>query len=536
MVAQSTLLRGARLVSQGAGVSDVTDVRIAGGRVAEVGRLSAESLEQVFDLDGLYLTAGFIDTHTHADCAAFMEKEFAALALANLRQGVTTQLCGNCGYSPFPIEKARSAEAFLHILPALGPGTQIFPSLRDWRDAIGDATLPTNLAPLVGHGSLRAGVMGFENRPAAESELRKMEDLLERCLQDGAFGLSSGLIYSPGTFAGAEELVRLARVAARFDAPYVTHLRNETNRVVQAVEEAIQIGSRSSASVHIAHHKAAGRKNWGRTAETLGLVDRARAQGLTITLDVYPYTAGSTALQALLPPWVQEGGTQTMLERVRDDGIRKRIAVELEAESDTWQNLVAATGWDGIVIAAAPGNSAAEGRSLAALAESAGTTPLEVLCEILIAEGGNVTIILHMMDEADVRRVLAWPGAMIGSDGILQPGRPHPRIAGSFARVLGKYVRDDKIWPLPEAIRRITSLPARRFKIPRRGTIRPGAAADVVAFDAGRLHDRATYEDPLAPPDGIIHVMVNGVMSVQDGDLTGQWSGRVLSRGSAHGI
>jgi N-acyl-D-amino-acid deacylase len=530
------LLRGGRVVDGEAGTAEIADVRISGDQIVEVGRLSAASAEDVYQLDGLYLAPGFIDTHTHADCVAFLDGSHASLALANLRQGVTTQVCGNCGFSPFPVPDQRRSELLDHLAPALGPGTRTFPTLGDWRDATVEARLPTNLAPLVGHGTLRAAVMGFADRAPTGAELLQMQALLRDSLDDGAFGMSTGLVYSPGMFASTEEIVGLARVCASHGTPYASHVRNETDQVESAIDEAIEIGRQSMASVHVSHHKVAGRSKWGSSTGTLAQLDRARASGVDVTVDVYPYTAGSTALQALLPPWVQAGGTDAMLQRLRDPATRQRIAKELVEPGANWQNLVRATGWEGIVVAAAPGRSEAEGTTIAALAGDAGTDPVEVVAELLIAERANVTIVLHMMDEKDVRNVLKWPHAMIGSDGILQPGRPHPRLAGTFARILDAYVKQAKLWPLPEAVRRMTSMPAGRFGIPGRGRIAPGAAADMVVFDLDAVRERATYEQPLTPPDGIVHVIVNGVLALENGAVTGHSAGRILSRDGRRGV
>jgi N-acyl-D-amino-acid deacylase len=537
MAETRVLFRGGTVIDGSGSTAEVADVRVSAGRIQDVGRLQRHVDESVYDLDGLDLAPGFIDTHTHADCLAFLDTAHEDLALANLRQGVTTQVCGNCGFSPFPVQESFKREMQDHLLPALGPGTRTFPSLSQWREAVDAAGLPANLAPLVGHGSLRAGVMGFDDRSAAAPELNRMEQALDSCLSEGAFGFSTGLIYSPGTFAPTSELIRLAKVAARHGVPYATHLRNETNRLEEAVAEAVEIGNQSGVGVHISHHKAAGRSNWGRTSQTLQRLDHARNDGLDVTIDVYPYTAGSTALQALLPAWVQQGGTNRMLDRLQHAAIRQRVRAELAQPSATWQNLVEAAGWDGIVIAAAPERPDTEGKSLEQMAAETRQDPADTVFDLLTASRGNVTIILHMMREADVRDVLRWPHAMIGSDGILQPGRPHPRLAGTFARVLGTYAREQQFWPLPEAVQKMTSLPARRFAIPGRGRIAPGAVADIVVFDPLRLADQSTYQEPLRPPAGIIHVMVEGVLAIENGAPTGRNAGRVLRRNtSEHGL
>jgi len=513
----------------------VADVRVANGLIEAVGDLGPLPGEEVRDLNGLYLAPGFIDTHTHADCIAFLGPESEALTVANLRQGVTTQVCGNCGFSPFPVLSVER-EITSHLLPALGPGTRIFRSLQEWRGAATEATLPTNLAPLVGHGTLRANVMGFEDRHATEAELRQMEELLSACLEDGALGFSSGLIYAPGTFATTDELTRLARVAGRYGALYATHVRNESDHVLGALQEAIAIGSQSGCPVHVSHHKTAGRANWGRTQETLARLERARADGVDITIDVYPYTAGSTALQAILPPWVQRDGAEAMLERLKDGAVRQRIRRDWVETTPTWQNLVHAAGWEGIVVASASDHPEIEGKSLAELQAETHRDPVDLVCELLISQRANVTIILHMMAESDVQNALRWSYAMIGSDGILQPGRPHPRIAGTFARVLATYVKTRQLLSLTEAVRRMTSLPAWRFGLSTRGRIAPGASADLVVFDLSALSDRSAYEEPLTPPEGIVHVMVNGVLALEDGALTGRRAGEVLGRVDRHGV
>jgi N-acyl-D-amino-acid deacylase len=522
-------------VVDGVTTTGVADVRVANGLIKEVGDLSPLPGEEVRDLDGLYLAPGFIDTHTHADCVAFLEPELEALAVANLRQGVTTQVCGNCGVSPFPVVDLERGIAS-HLLPALGPGTRIFRTLEEWRCAVTGATMPTNLAALVGHGTLRANVMGFEDRRATEAEMQQMEGLLTTCLEDGALGFSSGLIYAPGTFAPTDELTRLARVAGQHGTLYATHVRNESDHVLDALQEAITIGSRSGCPVHVSHHKTAGRANWGKTKATLAMLERARAEGVDITIDVYPYTAGSTALQAILPPWVQQDGAEAMLERLKDGRVRQRIRRDLTETTPTWQNLVRAAGWQGIVVASARGHPELEGKSLAELQAEARQDPVDLVCELLIAHRANVTIILHMMAESDVRNTLRWQHAMVGSDGILQPGRPHPRIAGTFTKVLATYVKAQQLLSLSEAVRRMTSLPARRFGLSTRGRIAPGASADLVVFDLAALADRTTYEEPLTPPQGIAHVIVNGVFALQDGALTGRRAGEVIGRLDRHGV
>jgi dihydroorotase/N-acyl-D-amino-acid deacylase len=388
----------------------------------------------------------------------------------------------------------------------------------------------TNLATLVGHGTLRAGVVGFADRRAESSELRAMREATARALDDGAVGLSSGLVYAPGSYAPTEEVIELARAAAERGRPYVTHMRNEADNVDAAIDEALRIGVESGAAVQISHHKAAGQKNWGRTAETLAQIDRARRAGIDVTLDVYPYTAGSTILTSLLPPWANDGGIEALLGRLGSAETRERIRRDLSRGLERWQRIVEGEeAWENVRIATAPRHPAYEGRSVAALAEAEGLDAVDFVADLLRAEAGRVTVVLSIMAEEDVQRVLASPLAMIGSDGIPIPGKPHPRWAGTFARVLGRYVRERGLMTLEEAVHKMTGLSAERFGLAGRGRVTEGMVADLVVFDPATVEDAATYYDPLLPPRGVQHVLVNGRFGVRDGTPTGARAGLFLA-------
>jgi dihydroorotase/N-acyl-D-amino-acid deacylase len=307
-------------------------------------------------------------------------------------------------------------------------------------------------------------------------------------------------------------------------------MRGESDTVVDSVREALRIGRESGMAVHISHHKAAGRANWGKTERTLELVDEARRDGLDVTLDVYPYTAGSTILYALLPPWAQVGGVDAMVQRLGDRRVRERVVEAIEAPAAGWENMARNAGWDNIVLSSVPGRPEVEGRSLTELAQEAGTTPAEVAFDLIVSQRGRATMILHQMAEEDVARVLAYEGAMVGSDGIPLPGKPHPRWAGTAVRVLGRYAREQRLLSLPEAIRKLTSLPADRFGLADRGRIAPGKVADLVVFDPESVLDRATFDEPLLSPLGVSEVVVAGRVAVRGGELTGVQAGEVLAR------
>ncbi|HWM08351.1 MAG TPA: D-aminoacylase [Solirubrobacteraceae bacterium] len=502
------------------------DVGVAGGRLV-LGDLGGADARRI-DAAGAVVAPGFIDTHTHSDLGPLLGPEHEDVAAASVRQGVTTEVAGNCGFSPFPIGSPHRADVEEQLSPLFGDVPLPWDDLTGYREAVQGAGMRNDLALLVGHGTLRAAVMGFADRPARDDELALMRRRLEEALDQGAVGMSSGLVYAPSMYAPLEELVELGRILARHGVPYTSHIRNETHGLEDAVEEALAVGRGSGAAVHLSHHKAAGRDNWGRTETTLAMVDAARESGMDVTLDVYPYVAGSTLLHSLLPPWSQEGGTAAMLERLATE--RPRIVRDVRDGLPGWHNIGGAAGWDKVSISACPEPSL-EGRVIADLAAEAGADPVEHVCELLLAYGGHVQVILEVMAEEDVRRVLRHRCTAIGSDGIPMPGRPHPRWAGSFARVLGRYVREERVLELEDAVRKMTALPASRFGLRDRGRLADGARADLVVFDPGAVIDRATFEDSVLPPDGIRLVVVGGAVVVEEGSLTGARPGAVAAPG-----
>ncbi|MFE7133971.1 amidohydrolase family protein [Streptomyces sp. NPDC057638] len=524
------IVRGGTLVDGTGAPPREADIAVSGGRIVLLRPGRPRRAAEVIDATGRAVAPGFIDVHTHSDAlAAVADPPPAALGLAPLLQGVTTEIAGNCGISLFPALPERRAELAEHLrvtfgLGPLAPGADMdaFAAAQD------PARRATHIASLVGHGTLRAGVMGFDARPPDSGELRAMCALLDRALTEGAAGLSTGLIYPPGGYAATEEIVALATVAARHGKPYVTHLRDEMSQVEAALEEALDIAVRSGAPLQVSHHKTAGRHGWGATLRTLPRLERARADGVDVLCDVYPYTAGSTVLHAMLPPWVTEGGITALLGRLGGAGVRERIRADITQGVPGWENTVGNGGWELIGVAAAPRHQEVEGRRIADLAAARGADPVDYVCDLLLAEHGEVTIISHSMREDDVRRVLTSPLSMIGSDGVPKPGRPHPRWAGTFARVLGHYGRAEGLLPLETAVHKMTGLPARRFGLTARGVLRDGAHADLVVFDPATIRDTATFADPLRPPEGLHTVVVAGTVAVRDGHPTAARAGTVL--------
>ncbi|MDR7523713.1 MAG: D-aminoacylase [Armatimonadota bacterium] len=531
------LIRGGHIVDGTGNPWFCGDVGVAGEWIASLGDLRGASARRVIDADGAVVAPGFIDLHTHSD---FTLPRFPR-ADAMVRQGVTTQLVGNCGFSPFPVEPSR--------LDLLRPYAAFLDAGLSWTwtDAAGYAshleTLPLgcNVALQVGHGAVRIAAMGFDARDPTAQELGTMQRMVADAMEQGAFALSSGLIYVPGCYAGTDELVALADVVARYGGFYSSHIRGEGDTLVPAVNEALTVGRRAGVPVQLSHHKASGRRNWGRVEATLAMIDAARAEGMDVLADQYPYTAGSTTLAAIVPAWALEGGLDGLQHRLRDPALRARIRTEiLGAGGDDARAPAREFDPASIMISQIPDgpHKPFEGRWLGEIAAAWNLEPVDAALRLLEAERGGIQMIVFSMSEDDVRRVMRHPAVAIASDGwTLHPasgGKPHPRSYGTYARVLGKYVRQDGVLRLEDAVRKMTSLPAQRLGCVGRGLIRPGCVADLVIFDPAQVADRATFEDPHQFCAGVSHVIVNGRAVIDEGQDTGLAAGRILRRGQPH--
>jgi N-acyl-D-amino-acid deacylase len=460
------------------------DVAVDGGRITVVGDAPAGRVE--VDAGGHVLAPGFVDTHTHDDGALLAHPHLRF----KLAQGCTTLVVGNCGFSPFPASGSAGG--------LWGREAEGLADLASFRRAVHDARPACNAVALVGHNALRAAAMGEERRRPTPAEQARMRAWVEAAMADGACGLSSGLIYRPGRWADTGEVADLAGAAGAAGGLYATHMRNEGDRLLDAVDEALRIGRESGCGVHISHHKAAGRPNWGKVADSLAVVDEANAAGDDVTLDVYPYTAGSGR----------------MIEYFDLDRPDPDLAAVIR-------------------LASCPAFPEYEGRMVVDIAADAGEEPAGVVHRILTAPRGDRTICIHfIIDEADIETNLRHPRMMIGSDGIPDlKGRPHPRLDGTMPRVLGEYVRERGVIPLEEAVRRMTALSCERFGLAGRGTVTEGAWADLVLFDPATIRDTATYDDPQQEPEGVALVVVNGEVAYDHGRHTGAGAGRLLRYG-----
>lgn len=496
---------------------------IADGRIASTGGDVPTDLPSL-DAEGLVLAPGFIDTHAHADLQPLTARS-PEVHFSRILQGVTTEVSGNCGFSPFPVDGDPSeTQRLLGLL--FGPDAPVFGDLDTYAAEIEAQGAASNLAPLVGHGTLRASVLGMEDRRATKEELDRMGAMLARALGQGAFGLSTGLCYTPSAFADPSEVVELARVVASAGGIYATHVRNETDGIRPALREAIETARATGVTLHISHLKAAGGTNHHTAPDLLAILERAMVEGIDVTADAYPYTAGSTMLHSLLPPRLIDHGIEAMLDRLSDPGVRSQIDRSLVEGVPGWQNLGSAAGWDRVTIASAPRHREREGKTVTDLRQPEDRFVADTIARILIDEGGSVVAVIEVMVEEDVRAIIAWQHTMIGSDGIPLPGTPHPRLTGTFPRVLSRYRGPS----LEATVARMTGIPAQRFRLTDRGVIRDGAIADLVLFDPAEVSDQSTYADPWAAPTGIHHVLVAGKAAVWAGEAVNGSLGRVLRR------
>lgn len=506
------------------------DVVVAGDRIVAVEEGSPARGDREIDAGGLAVSPGFIDVHTHADLLAFLPDDLTPLRSAALAQGVTTLIVGNCGFSVFPtFDEALLGDVERHLGSLFGSGARVFEDLESYRSELEAAGLESNVAALVGQGTLRAAVVGFENRPPTKSELDHMCSLAGVAFSQGALGLSTGLLYPPGSYAGTDEIVAIARVAGRAGRLYVTHMRNEMGRVKAALDEAVRISENASVPLQVSHLKSAGRENHGQLPHLLDALRDAADRGLDVGADAYPYEKGSTVLHALLPPWATEGGVGATITRLASNETRQRLRNDFESPPADWQNFIEGGSWDDVRVASSPGRQDLEGQTIAEIASAHDRGEIDVVADLLISERCSVTITVEMASAGDVTDCLTSSQVMVGSDGIPIPGKPHPRWAGSFARVLSREGRERFGLTLAEAVRKMSSYPAQRFGLADRGVVRVGAIADLVVFDEERIRDQATYSEPLLPPTGVEHVIVNGQHVVDSGRLTGRRAGQVLS-------
>jgi N-acyl-D-amino-acid deacylase len=506
------------------------DVAIDGERIAAVGDLSAARGAEELDATGLAVTPGFINMLSWAVNTLIADGR----SQSDIRQGVTLEVFGE-GWSMGPLNDAmkqyaveRQADIRYDIE---------WTTLSEYLEYLERRGISTNVASFVGATTVRIHELGFADRAPTGEELERMRQLVRTAMEEGSLGVGSSLIYAPAFYAGTEELIELARVAGEYGGSYISHLRSEGAGLEGAVEELIRIAREAGVPAEIYHLKAAGKENWPKLERVIERIEQARAAGLEVRADIYTYPAASTGLDAAMPPWVQEGGYDAWAARLRDPAVRRRVLREMTAPTDAWENLFLAAGAEGTLLVGFrnPELKPLTGRTLAEVARKRGATPAETAIDLVVEDGSRVQCVYFVMSEENVRRKVALPWVTFGSDGesmapegvFLLQGT-HPRSYGNFARLLGRYVRDEGLITLEEAVRRLTSLPADNLRITDRGRLVPGAFADVVVFDPAAVQDHATYEEPHRYSTGVLHVWVNGEQVLRDGEHTGALPGRVV--------
>ena len=509
----------------------LADVAIRGDRIAAVGDLAGSDARATIDARNLAVAPGFINMLSWSTESLLVDGR----SQGDLRQGVTTEIFGE-GESMGPLTPEMKQRAYQHMGDLKYEIT--WTTLSEYLKELERRGVSANVASFIGATTIREHVIGLEDRKPTPAELERMRELVRQEMEAGALGIGSSLIYAPAFYASTDELIELCKVAARYHGKYISHLRSEGNRLVEGVEELLRISREAAIPAEIYHLKAAGQANWPKIDRVIRMVEDARRRGQRITADMYTYTAGSTGLDASMPPWVLDGGDEAAYARLRDPATRAKIAAAIRTPSRDWENLYLAAGSPDRVRLVQFKSDALKpltGRTLAEAAKLRGEDPVDAIMNLVLEDRSRVGAVYFMISEDNLRTQLRLPWVSFGSDaGSLAPELPftksstHPRAYGTFARLLGKYVRDEKVIPLAEAIRRLTGLPATNLELDRRGFLKEGMFADLVVFDPATVADRATYDDPHQYAVGVRHVFVNGVQVIRDGEHTGQKPGRAL--------
>lgn len=504
------------------------DIGISGQTIKEIGRISSSRGKAVIDAKDLSVCPGFIDTHDHSDIGLLVNPR----AESHIRQGITTLVSGNCGSSPFPVPEEIFEEQRENL-------REQFALELDWMDIKGffsrleEKGLACNYATFVGQGTIRGAAMGFNDRPPKPEELERMKLLVAENIKQGAIGLSSGLEYSPGSYAQPDEITELCRVVSQLGGMYASHMRDEGDFLLESLDETMDIAGRTGIRIQISHFKVAYPRNWHKINAALARLDEAKDKGIDLFCDRYPYTAGSTGLSFNFPLWARQGTTEEFLARLKDPSLENRLRahiLEREEKIGAWDKVV-------ITDVVTEKNKGFEGRSVQEGAQETGKDPFEFMRDLLIEEKNRVGMVIFMMKEENLMKILAHPLVGIGCDGsamapygLLSQGKPHPRSYGTFPRVLGKYIRDEKIMPFEAMIKKMTSAAAEHFGFTGRGTLRVDHKADLVIFDEEHVIDKATWKDPHQYPEGIIYVIVNGTAVVHEEEHTGRLPGQILKK------
>jgi len=526
-----TIIRHGTIYDGTGGAPLTGDLAIQGDTIAAIGDLGKAMGTQEVEARGLALAPGFVNMLSQAQEALIVDGR----SQSDIRQGVTLEVMGE-GWSMGPLTEKMKQLAVEQQSDIRYPIT--WTTLGEYLDFIVSQGVSTNVASFVGATTVRVHEVGYADRPPTAEELEHMKLLVHQAMEEGALGVGSSLIYAPAFYAKTDELIALCQVAAQYHGMYISHMRSEGNRLLEATDELIRIAKEGGLPAEIYHLKAAGESNWGKMDQLIHKVDSARSAGLKITADMYTYPAGATGLDAAMPPWVQEGGLEEWRKRLQDPAIRRRVKREMTTPSDQWENLFLGAGSpERILLIGFKADSLKKytGKTLAEVAKTRKRSPEETAMDLVVGDDSRVGTIYFLMSEDNIRKQVVLPWVSFGSDeessapeGVFTKYNQHPRAYGNFARVLAKYVRDEKLMPLAEAVRKLAGLPAANLGIAKRGTIKVGNFADLAIFDPGTIQDHATFDEPRQYTTGMVHVFVNGVQVLKNGEHTGAKPGRVV--------
>ena len=525
------ILRGGNIYDGSGSEPFIGDVAIDGDKIVALGDIGAATATTEINVQGLAVAPGFVNMMSWANESLIEDGR----SQSDIRQGVTLEIMGE-GNSMGPLNEAMKAE-MLAYQSDIRYDVE-WTTLAEYLEFLEQRGISPNVASFIGAATPRKYVIGHDDRPPTPAELEQMRTIVREAMQDGALGVASSLMYPPGLFAETDELVELSKVAAEFDGMYISHMRDEGAHMIEAIDELLTIAREANIRAEIYHLKSSGQPNWPLFDQAVAMVEDARADGLEITADVYTYPAGATGLNVTIPPWVQEGGFETSLQRMSDPEIRQQIIQEMNTPSDEWENMFLMAGSPENILMVGFKSGALKpltGKTVAEVAAMRGTTPEETILDLILEDGSRIETVYFSQSEDIVRRAVALPWVSFNSDeaslapeGVFLKSNPHPRAYGSFARVLGKYVRDEKVLTLQEAIRKLAALPAQNMRIDRRGELKQGFYADVVVFDPETIQDHATFIEPHQYATGMVHVFVNGQQVLKDGEHTGATPGRAV--------
>jgi N-acyl-D-amino-acid deacylase len=515
------------------------NIAIDKGKIISVGQLKKIQSENVIDATGMIVCPGFIDAHSHGDHNSLVYRDMENI----LHQGITTIIAGQCGSSLAPLSDDIREESQKQVNSWLPEGYSLdlyWDTFDEYLKEEEKEGLGANIAHLVGHGAIRAAGMGLDDRDPTSLELKKMKDLTAEAMESGAYGLSTGLIYPPGIFAKTPEIIELAKIAAEYGGVYDSHIRGEGISLIKAIKEALEIGEKAKIPIQISHHKIANKSIWGQSVETLKMFEKARENGIDVTIDQYPYKAGSTSLMTVLPPWVHDGGKDSALERLKDPLLRNKMKTDIEKGIPGWENFAGELGWENVYVSSVKTdeNKVLEGMNINEIKQQRDTKDeFTALYELLLEEEGTAGMVIFYGLEEDVKRIMKHPLQMVGTDagccnikGPFCRGKPHPRHYGTYPKILGKYVREEGILSWEEAIRKMTSFPAQRFGLFNRGILRPNMCADITIINPITVIDKSTYNTPHKFPEGVPYVIVNGEIVIGNGKYTRKRPGKTLRK------